>query len=168
MKKTHNKHIKNRPQKAWAGLANARLLCESGFISGTILILVSTLAFVSGYMLQLHEQRDLKTHIKEQASAIKSNLLLNEEISQGKAKINIALLVKLKNNDVNFVIDWLERSVRKEIVLDPATKFFMQNGGTEMSDIDELNNAQIPSKELFNQATNYQKEYCSNEPCLGI
>ncbi len=23
----HNKHIKNRPQKAWAGLANARLLC---------------------------------------------------------------------------------------------------------------------------------------------
>jgi hypothetical protein len=25
--KTPNKHIKNRPQKAWAGLANARLLC---------------------------------------------------------------------------------------------------------------------------------------------
>ncbi len=25
--KTHNKHIKNRPQKTWAGLANARLLC---------------------------------------------------------------------------------------------------------------------------------------------
>lgn len=24
---THNKHIKNRPQKAWAGLAIARLLC---------------------------------------------------------------------------------------------------------------------------------------------
>ncbi len=23
----HNKHIKNRPQSAWAGLANARLLC---------------------------------------------------------------------------------------------------------------------------------------------
>ena len=23
----HNKHIKNRPQKAWAGLATARLLC---------------------------------------------------------------------------------------------------------------------------------------------
>jgi len=24
----HNKHIKNRPQKTWAGLATARLLCE--------------------------------------------------------------------------------------------------------------------------------------------
>lgn len=24
----HNKHIKNRPQKAWTGLATARLLCE--------------------------------------------------------------------------------------------------------------------------------------------
>ena len=28
MKKSPNKHIKNRPQKTWAGLANARLLCE--------------------------------------------------------------------------------------------------------------------------------------------
>ena len=27
MRNAHNKHIKNRPQQMWAGLAKARLLC---------------------------------------------------------------------------------------------------------------------------------------------